>query len=252
VNRPFYREFAWAYDSIIEAPKISQVDFIQDMLSQCSILPGSKILDAGCGTGNYAIALTQRGYVGTGVDASAELISVARNKAEIISSSTIFVVGDILTLPVSAKFDAILCRGVLNDLIDDDSRQKVFFSFSRALRKGGVLILDVREWNATVARKTQHPVFEKSVETNRGKLSFRSITQIKESRRQLLVSERHTLEKDGEKILSEYDFVMRCWTKEELHINLSAAGFHAIQYFGGYDADTPVGERDRLIAVASF
>lgn len=252
MNRPFYSKFAWAYDSIIEAPIASQIDFIEDMISRRGLLPRSQILDAGCGTGNYSIALSQRGYVVTGVDASSELLSVARKKAEAISQPIDFVIGDILVLSSSTKFNGILCRGVLNDIIDDVSRKEVFFAFSRLLREGGKLILDVREWAATAARKTDHPVYEKSIETNRGKLTFRSVTQLDEKARQLLVSERHTLEKDGEKILSEYDFVMRCWTKEELHINLSDAGFHCTKYFGGYDANIPVGSRDRIVAVASL
>jgi len=61
-------------------------------------------------------------------------------------------------------YDAILCRGVLNDLINDQSRQEVFFSFARALRKGGLLVLDVREWNASALRKEREPIFEKTIE----------------------------------------------------------------------------------------
>jgi chemotaxis methyl-accepting protein methylase len=67
-----------------------------------------------------------------------------------------FGVGDILKLSAS-RYDAILCRGVLNDLVDEDARSSAFASFGRALRKGGVLVLDVREWDATAARKSREP-----------------------------------------------------------------------------------------------
>jgi len=50
---------------------------------------------------------------------------------------------DILAQP-SARYAAILCRGVLNDIIDDDRRDAVFAAFARALRPNGVLILAVR------------------------------------------------------------------------------------------------------------
>ncbi len=52
LHRPFYREFAWAYDLIITGPISSRCDFIEGMLSQWGVLSGSSILDAGCGTGN--------------------------------------------------------------------------------------------------------------------------------------------------------------------------------------------------------
>jgi hypothetical protein len=43
----------------------------------------------------------------------------------------------------------IPCRGVLNDFVNDDARLSVFAAFAGALRRSGVLILDVREWEAT-------------------------------------------------------------------------------------------------------
>ena len=59
---------------------------------------------------------------------------------------------------VSDEVRRILCRGVLNDIIDNGNRRQAFLVFNRLLREGGVLILDVREWNATAARKTWQPV----------------------------------------------------------------------------------------------
>ena len=66
--------------------------------------------------------------------------------------SVSFAVGNIMEQP-AGRYDAILCRGVLNDVVDDDSRAVVFASFARSLRPSGVLILDVREWEASAERK---------------------------------------------------------------------------------------------------
>ncbi len=252
LRRPFYREFAWAYDLIIARPVANQCDFIEDMLSQRGVSPGSRILDAGCGTGNYSVELARRGYVVTGLDASTALIAEARKKSGDTSLPPTFEVGDLLNLSSTSQYDGILCRGVLNDVIDDTSRPEVFFSFARTLRKDGVLILDVREWNSTALRKAEESIFEKSAETDRGKLTFRSVTGLDAQTRQLLVYERHTLEKDGVEIVSEYDFIMRCWTKEELHTHLVKAGFGSIVYFGDYDHNIPMSSTDRIVAVASL
>ena len=252
LRRPFYREFAWAYDLIITRPVSSQCDFIEDMLSQRGVLPNSRILDAGCGTGNYSAELARSGYITKGLDISTELVSEATRKFGDISLPLTFKIGDVLELSSEPKYDGILCRGVLNDITDDISRQEVFFSLAHALRKDGVLILDVREWNSTALRKAKEPVFEKSVETDRGKLTFRSVTRFEHKTRWLLVSERHTLEKDDVEIVSEYDFTMRCWTKEELHTNLANAGFGSIVDFGDYDRNIPTDSTDRIVAVASL
>jgi ubiquinone/menaquinone biosynthesis C-methylase UbiE len=56
-DRPFYNEFAWAYDLLQAEPIVTRVDFMEGLLSRNGILHGSKILDAGCGTGRYAVEL---------------------------------------------------------------------------------------------------------------------------------------------------------------------------------------------------
>jgi SAM-dependent methyltransferase len=251
-SRPFYREYAWAYDSIIVRPVPRQCAFVTEFLAQQGVTSGAKILDAGCGTGKYTLELARRGYVVTGLDASTQLIEEARRQAGQTSLPASFAVGDILALPAAPLYDGILCRGVLNDLLEERSRREVFFAFARALRPRGVLIVDVREWHETVRRKRREPVFETSVDTARGQLTFRSVTRLDHQRRRLLVAEQHVLRKDGMETSCAYDFSMRCWTQEELHHHLAQAGFRAIRYFGGYDRTVPPGSTDRLITVASL
>jgi len=158
--------------------------------------------------------------------------------------------GSVVALPFAPRLDAVLCRGVLNDLLDEGSRGEAFASFAVVLGRGGVLVCDVREWGETVRRKTQEPVSEKLVETPRGRLTFRSETRLDGAGRRLLVSERHVLEGEAGEVVAEHEFVMRCWTREELDQRLAEAGFEGVEYFGGYDL-TPAGASDRLVCVAS-
>ena len=220
-------------------------------LVERGVPPGAELLDAGCGTGRYATELARRGYVVHGIDLSAELIEVAKGSIKEARVSVSFAVSDILGQP-AGRYDAILCRGVLNDFVDDDSRGAVFTTFAQALRPAGVLILDVREWEASAVRKDREPVFRKSVDTDRGKLTFTSITELDRERRRLLLSERHTLVDGCQERLSEYQFVMQCWTREELESSLASGGFGTVAYFGAYDAAVDVGCTDRLVAVAQL
>jgi len=73
-----------------------------------------------------------------------------------------------------------------------------------------VLILDVRDWQTTVTHKRQEPVFEQSVVTPRGTLTFRSVTQLDPLQHQLRVAERHTLTTEASETVTTYDFAMRC------------------------------------------
>jgi 2-polyprenyl-3-methyl-5-hydroxy-6-metoxy-1,4-benzoquinol methylase len=251
-SRPFYGEYAWAYDLIIGRPVSRQCAFFAELLAQQSVLSGARILDAGCGTGRYSLELARNGYIVTGLDASPQLIEEAQRRVSHMSLPVSFAVGDLLALPVAPFYDGILCRGVLNDLLEEHSRQQVFFSFAHVLRPAGVLILDVREWHQTIRRKRREPVFEANVETARGQLTFRSMTHLDHQQRQLLVAEQHILKKDDGETSSAYDFIMRCWTQEELHHHLTQAGFRAIGYFGDYDRTVSAGATDRLVSVASL
>ena len=251
VSRPFYDEYAWAYDLVTLPPHVGQLDFIADAFERRGVGAGSCVLDAGCGIGRHALGLARRGYVVEGIDRSSGLVEEARGRAAAEGGLAVsFRVGDILKLQADARFDGLLCRGVLNDLLDGQSRERVFSSFAGALRRGGALVLDVREWEATARRKIREPVFEKRVETPRGSLTFQSVTRVDPGTRRLLVAERHTLRAGDVERVSAYDFQMRCWTREELEVRLSRAGFGGFEFFGAYDAGTPIGATDRLVCVA--
>jgi SAM-dependent methyltransferase len=185
-----------------------------------------------------------------GVDLSPELIEISRrSSAEQQPGSVRFAVGDILALP-NNRYDGILCRGVLNDVIDDDQRNAVFNVFARVLRPNGVIILDVREWGASAERKAREPLFRKRVSTDLGELTFTSVTELDRENRQLLISERHALVHRGVERVSDYQFIMRCWDRRELSAALARHGFGSIAYFGAYDPHIEAGATDRLVAVA--
>jgi len=250
-SRPFYGEYAWAFDLLIDRPVGQDCAAITAWLSERGVLPDATILDAGCGTGRYAGELARRGSAVEGVDRSSELIETAEQSVHGRGHSLSFRVGDILALP-AARYDGILCRGVLNDFVNDDARLSVFAGFADALRPAGVLILDVREWEATSDRKRREPVFRKSVLTDRGTLTFTSTTELDPEGRRLLLSETHTLVNDAGKHSSDYRFVMRCWTRSELASALERGGFGAVAYFGAYDPAIQAGATDRLVAVAQL
>jgi 2-polyprenyl-3-methyl-5-hydroxy-6-metoxy-1,4-benzoquinol methylase len=100
-RRPFYSEYAWAFDLLIDRPVRKECAAMAAWLVDRGVLPGSEILDAGCGTGRYAIELARRGYLVHGIDLSPDLIDVAR-QANGDGRGVSFAVGDIAHLPPSS------------------------------------------------------------------------------------------------------------------------------------------------------
>jgi ubiquinone/menaquinone biosynthesis C-methylase UbiE len=247
--RPFYGSFAWAYDLISERAVATECAQIEAMLAGRGLAAGARLLDAGCGTGRYAVELARRGFRVTGVDAAAELLAVARRQAG--ADTVTLVHGDLRALPASSDYDAILCRGVLNDLVEDRARREAFLAFGRALTRGGALVLDVREWETTERRKTMEPVLQRTLPTAHGTLTYRSETRLDRVTRQLRIAEHHVLTDATGTTVADYDFFMRCWTRDELDRLLAESAFTAAEYAGAYDRAVPVGATDRLVVAAT-
>jgi ubiquinone/menaquinone biosynthesis C-methylase UbiE len=98
---------------------------------------GFRILDMATGTGRAALGLARRGAIVTGVDASAEMLEVARRRAAEAALPIEFVEGDAHALTFANRsFDAVVClrmlmhvpdwRTALSELCRVSRRQVIF------------------------------------------------------------------------------------------------------------------------------
>jgi 2-polyprenyl-3-methyl-5-hydroxy-6-metoxy-1,4-benzoquinol methylase len=244
--RPFYHRFAWAYDRIIADHVGAHAAFIAAALSRLGVPASATVLDAGCGTGRYAIELAHRGFRVLGIDRSPELIEQADKNARASGIRLPLAVGDLRALAECRRLDAVLCRGVLNDVLDDDDRDTILAGFAKVMRLGGVLILDVRDWQASARRHAGGTRFERVVPLADGSLRFQSRITPASTRQRLLVHERFTLYRDGTTTRFDQDFTMRCWSHAELDARLPAAGFGSTSYRTGYGNQA---WNDRIVAI---
>lgn len=78
-----FDEDAATYDGWYDTKLGRFVDVVETRLAFDLLKPENeqRILDAGCGTGNFTLKLAHIGCVVTGIDVSAEMLNVARNKA---------------------------------------------------------------------------------------------------------------------------------------------------------------------------
>jgi ubiquinone/menaquinone biosynthesis C-methylase UbiE len=111
----------------------------QKLVQLASPSPGENVLDVGCGTGTLAIAIKPRVGEGEvhGIDASPEMIEVAKEKAAKTDAEIDFQVALIEAIPFpDASFDLVTSSLMLHHL-PDDLKRKGFAEIRRVLKPGG-------------------------------------------------------------------------------------------------------------------
>jgi demethylmenaquinone methyltransferase/2-methoxy-6-polyprenyl-1,4-benzoquinol methylase/phosphoethanolamine N-methyltransferase len=116
--------------------------------------PGESVLDIGCGTGTLSIAAwreVQSGGRVFGIDASPEMIELARRKATTKGVVAEFQVAPVEALPFpDAHFDLVLSSFMLHHL-PDDVKQQGFAEILRVLKPGGrFLAVDLGDRNRSL------------------------------------------------------------------------------------------------------
>jgi len=99
------------------------------------------VLDVGCGTGENALYLVERGYDVIGIDIASAAISKARKKAWKRGLHGLFLVQDALDLQnLGLKFDTIIDSGLFH-VFSDEARKKFVKSLESVLRIGGMYLM---------------------------------------------------------------------------------------------------------------
>jgi SAM-dependent methyltransferase len=119
------------------------VAFLSDLLPRYDATP-RRVLDLACGTGTAAILLATRGYDAQGIDGSAQMLDMARQKATEADANVRFEQADMRAFTVSAPVDLITCwYDSLNYLLDSADLIQTFARMRAALTPGGLAVFDM-------------------------------------------------------------------------------------------------------------
>jgi len=129
------------YDSWYETKKGWLIDEVETSLAMELLQPqkGMKILDVGCGTGNYSIKLAELGCEVTAIDVSQNMLTIAKEKARRKNLNIIFEMGSVERLDFKDNsFDAVASITAI-EFFDDV--QKGFNEMFRVAKKDAPIVV---------------------------------------------------------------------------------------------------------------
>jgi SAM-dependent methyltransferase len=212
--------YAGAYDALYgEKDYPGECDMIEALLAEFG--GGAKLhrlIDFGCGTGNHAIALANRGFEVVGVDRSAAMLAHAETKAAAAGArSASFVLSDIADLRLGgAPFDAAIMMFAVLGYQQSDEEVRAALATARAhLPPNGLLILDI--WYGPAVESQKPGPRERVIDSPDGRILRRSTGTVDEARKLCTVG--FVLERWRHGVLterSEEDHLMRYFFAEDL------------------------------------
>ncbi len=136
----FNEDFMRASSRVSDAQVRREVTFIEDSLG---VAAGGVVLDLGCGAGHHAVELASRGYGVVGYDLSLYQLALAADVAQERSQKINFLQGDMREMAFEEMFDGVFCWNTSFGYFEEDKNLAVAQRVFKALRPGGMFLIDV-------------------------------------------------------------------------------------------------------------
>lgn len=156
-----YDKLASIYDYFVnwENRLAYELPFLEQELRKLGADPSQiQVMDTACGTGHHAIALANLGFQVSGSDLFPEMVSVADANARAAGMQVTFRtagfggISDTFRQP--GEFDAVLCLGnSLPHVSCVADLDKALIDFKDLLRPGGLLLLQMRNFDLVMGEK---------------------------------------------------------------------------------------------------
>ncbi len=190
---------------------------------------GARVLDVCCGSGHVTQELVRRGYAVTGIDASAELIALARGDLPGVDLR----VQDARAPRLESRYDAAISTfDSLNHMLTLEDLREVFVGVHGALARGGLFVFDMNleiAYSADLRQWTVH-ISDDEVGLARGLYDYAT----KKATTELIWFVRSDHAKCWEQHRSVVE--QRCYEETAIVGELQQTGFHTIEAIGARDA----------------
>lgn len=202
-----------------------------------------RLLELGCGTGSIGLALLAlTDFEYTGLDASAEMVGIASQKAASLGYPADWIVADYTDFEVEEPFDVVLLLyDGLNYSVDAADVVRLFQCAARALRPGGLLLVD----------QSTHANSENNAEyfnDTGGDSTFRYIRSSSYDVKTSIHRTVFEIQKAGE--VFEEVHIQRAYAAGDISAIFEGVGFRIEAAYDGFSLDEPVEGSERIQWVA--
>ena len=224
-KRPWFEEvfdddFLRTMDRPPEHHTLREAVFIEDRLG---LQRGAVILDLACGPGRHAVELTRRGYKVIGYDLSLAMLARASDEAMDANQKINFLHGDMREMAFDSMFDGVYCWGTSLGYFEEDKNFGVIQRMHRALRPGGVVLLDLPNRDYVAVNQPSMVWFEGEGCVCMDEMNVDFLTSRLRVKRTVMLDDGRT---------REIEYSIRLWGLHELGKMLHDAGFRVLEVTG--------------------
>ena len=134
-----------------------EVDFIVESLG---VAAGGVLLDLACGNGQHAVEIASRGYGVVGYDLSLVQLALAADIAQERGQKINFLQGDMREMAFEEMFDGVFCWNTSFGYFEEEKNLLVAQRVFKALRPGGMFLLDVANRDFAAMHQPSQEWFE--------------------------------------------------------------------------------------------
>lgn len=248
-----YHAIAKVYDRInAEIDYDAWADFVEENFRRHLTERPELLLDLACGTGSMALTLARRGYDMIGVDGSADMLTVAMDRArEAGHPEILYLLQDMRAFELYGTVGAVTCcLDSINYLTDDGDLEKCFAAVHNYLDPDGLFLFDVN-----TPYKFEH-IYGKNAYTFEeeadNRLTYCGWQNFYDPETRLCDFDLTVFSEDGHGRYRREDesHTERCYPREALIETLTSTGFAPIGIYGGWDFSAPAPDCERWYIVA--
>lgn len=243
-----FNQYAKFYDAFYrEKDYAGEVDYLERLFKQYADKTVKTVLDLGCGSGGHSILLAERGYKAVGIDQSAEMLTVARQKSS--GGNPEFIQSSLTEVALGRQFDAVISMfAVMSYLTENRDLLTAFRKIREHTRPGGLFFFDAWFGPAVLAERPADRY--KIVENGSERIIRFAHPELDVLAHTTIVNYKvmHLL---GDKVIEELNesHPMRFFFPREVELLLQTSGFELLSIHTFMDETRPLHEHEWNMAV---